>query len=47
MSRYRRYTARVPLWRRCGRLLVYPFTRRSRRRAPLVERTYLGECDSG
>lgn len=35
MRRYRRYTSRVSVWRRCGRLVALPFRgRRSRRIAP-------------
>jgi hypothetical protein len=32
IRRYRRYTARVSFWRRCGRVLAFPFQRRRPRR---------------
>jgi hypothetical protein len=31
MRRYRRFTSRVPLWRRCCRVLTSPFRRRRSR----------------
>ncbi len=35
MRRYRRFTARVSLWRRCGRVLASPFRRTLPRSRPV------------